>query len=106
MKKNGAYICQLDRFGYSLIVVGQTPDIALSAMQQEYIRTYARANCLNRKELYDALFRPILNEDGEVDKCDPRNLFVLDFRDAFEECEPKFYEYGKVEWECKRKGDE
>lgn len=97
--QSGVWMMTLDRFGYDLVVVGRTKDDALHAMQAEYVKAYARWNEMDESELRSALIFPVLDENGEVDEYDSRNEFVQYYHSAFEDAEPRFYEYGKVEWE-------
>lgn len=98
-KKNGIWMMSLDRFGYDLVVVGRTKEEAEHAMREEYIKTYAKWNELDEDAIRAALVSPILDGDGNVDEYDERNEFVEYYKNAFEDCEARFYEYGKVEWE-------
>ena len=98
-KKHGVWIMELDRFGYTLRVVAKSKDEALCAMQAEYINAYAEWNNLDLVNMTAALFDPVRDEDGEVDEYDPYNEFAAYYRAAFEDNDPRFYEFGKVEWE-------
>ena len=99
--RDGVWIWDLYRFGYTLRVVGRTKEEALDAMREEYIRAYASWNELNEDALRAALISPVLDEDGEVDEYDEGNVFVQYYNSAcveFNDGEPYFYEFGKVEW--------
>ncbi len=98
-KKQGVWIMELDRFGYTLRVAARTKEEAIDAMQTEYTHAYSRWNDLDYVSMTAALYSPVLNDDGEVDECDPYNEFAEYYRAAFEDNEPRFYEFGKVEWE-------
>ena len=101
--KNGIWMMSLDRFGYDLVVVGRTKGEAEHAMREEYIRAYAKRNEMDEQTMRLALEFPVaeMDEDGTlyVDKDNPYNEFVEYYKSAFEDAEPRFYEYGKVEWE-------
>ena len=99
MKKSGVWIFELDRFGYTLKVAAKTKEEADQTMRDEYLRTYAKWNELDEDMLRKALAAPILDENGNVDEYDPRNEFREYYKNAFEDNEPRFYEFGKVEWE-------
>ena len=96
---NGVWKMELDRFGYTLVVLGQTAEECDAAMREEYIKAYAKWNELNEDALRDALISPVLNEDGTEDEYAPENEFRSYYESAFEDAEPRFYEFGKVEWE-------
>ena len=96
---NGVWKMELDRFGYTLVVLGQTKGECDAAMREEYIKAYAQWNELNEDALRAALISPVLNEDGTVDGYAPDNEFRSYYESAFEDAEPRFYEFGKVEWE-------
>lgn len=96
---NGVWKMELDRFGYTLVVLGQTKEECDAAMREEYIKAYAQWNELNEDALRAALISPVLNEDGTVDGYAPENEFLSYYESAFEDAEPRFYEFGKVEWE-------
>ena len=96
---NGVWKMELDRFGYTLVVLGQTREECDAAMREEYIKTYAKWNELNEDALRAALISPVLSEDGTVDGYAPENEFRGYYESAFEDAEPRFYEFGKVEWE-------
>ena len=99
-KTNGVWKMELDRFGYTLVVLGQTAEECDAAMREEYIKAYATWNELNEDALRAALiFSPVLNGDGTVDEDAPENEFRSYYESAFEDAEPRFYEFGKVEWE-------
>lgn len=96
---NGVWCMELWKFGYCLRVVANTEDECLQAMQDEYIKTYAMRNGLEESKCRDALLSPILDEDGEVDEYDEYNEFAQYYRDAFEDPDIRYYEFGKVVWE-------
>ena len=100
---NGVWKMELDRFGYTLVVMGQTKEECDAAMREEYIKTYAKWNELDEQTCRLALEFPVteMAEDGSlyVDAGNPYNEFADYYRNAFEDSEPRFYEYGKVEWE-------
>lgn len=98
-KTNGVWKMELDRFGYTLVVLGQTKEECDAAMREEYIKAYAQWNELNEDALRTALITPVLNEDGTVDGYAPENEFRSYYESAFEDAAPRFYEFGKVEWE-------
>ena len=97
--RSGVWMMTLDRFGYDLVVAGRTKEEAEQAMREEYIRAYAKWNVLDEDSLRAALVSPVLDEDGNVDEFDECNEFVRYYHSAFEDAEPRFYEYGKVVWE-------
>ena len=100
--REGVWFWELYRFGYYLKAFGRTEQEVLDAMREEYIKSYAQWNELNEDELRAALISPVLDEDGEVDEYDERNEFVRYYNSAvveFDDGGPRFYEYGKVEWE-------
>lgn len=99
MEKPGVWMMELDRFGYTLRVMGRTKEEAEDAMQEEYIRAYAKANSMDESELRAALARPVLDGYGELSEINPEGCFVLDFCKALYDAYEKFYEFGKVEWE-------
>jgi len=96
---NGVWKMELDRFGYTLVVLGQTKEECDAAMREEYIKAYAQWNELNEDALRAALISPVLNEDGTVDGYAPENEFRSYYESAFEDAVPRFYEFGKVEWQ-------
>ncbi len=98
-KTNGVWKMELYRFGYTLVVLGQTKEECDAAMREEYIKAYAQWNELNEDALRAALISPVLNDDGTVDENAPENEFRSYYESAFEDAEPRFYEFGKVEWE-------
>ena len=98
-KTNGVWKMELDRFGYTLVVLGQTAEECDAAMREEYIKAYAQWNEMDEDTLRAALISPVLNEDGTVDGYAPENEFRSYYESAFEDAEPRFYEFGKVEWE-------
>lgn len=102
-KTNGVWKMELDRFGYTLVVMGQTAEECDTAMREEYIKTYAKYNELDEQTCRLALEFPVaeMDEDGTltVDEDNPYNEFVRYYKAAFEDAEPRFYEFGKVEWE-------
>lgn len=97
--REGVWMMTLDRFGYDLVVAGRTKEECVAAMRDEYIKTYAKWNKMEEDALRDALVSPVLDEDGNIDEYDPCNEFVGYYESAFEDAEPRFYEFGKVEWE-------
>jgi hypothetical protein len=99
MKRNGIWKMELDRFGYTLVVVGKTKEECDAAMRDEYIKTYAKWNDINEAMLRAVIGKPILDENGERVEYDPRNEFLECYEKAFEDNTPRFYEFGKVEWE-------
>lgn len=99
MENPGVWMMELDRFGYTLRVMGRTKEETEYAMRAEYIRTYAKINHLNVQNMLLALSVPIVDEYGETDPSNPYNEFAELFRAAFEDNEAHFYEFGKVEWE-------
>ena len=94
----GVWVFELDRFGYDLFVVGETKEQADKAMRAEYIRAYAKINELDEQTMRLALEFPVADEDGEVYEDNPYNEFVRYYKSTFEDNEPHFYEFGKVEW--------
>ena len=99
MENPGVWMMELDRFGYTLRVMGRTQEEAENAMQGEYIRAYAKRNSLDESELWSAFSHPVLDGYGELDETDLANCFVCDFVAAFNDAYVNFYEFGKVEWE-------
>ena len=101
--RSGVWMMELDRFGYTLRVAAPTKEEAEHAMREEYIKTYAKYNDLDEQTMRIALEFPVAEMDDEgtlyVDKDNPYNEFVEYYKSAFEDAEPRFYEYGKVEWE-------
>lgn len=98
-KPDGVWCMELWKFGYCLRVVAKTEDECLQSMQDEYIKAYAMRNGLEESKCRDALVSPILDEDGKVDEYDEYNEFAQYYRDAFEDHDIRYYEFGKVEWE-------
>ncbi len=98
-KKTGVWKMELDRFGYYLVVIGRNTGECETAMREEYIRAYAKRNNLDEMTCRLALEFPVEDEDGVVYGDNPYNQFAEDYRNAFEDCVPRFYEFGKVEWE-------
>lgn len=96
---DGVWKMELDRFGYTLVVVGRTKEECDAAMRSEYIRAYAQWNNLDEDTLRLAREFPVEDEDGEIDEYNPYNEFRRYYEAAFEDAEPRFYEFGKVEWE-------
>lgn len=99
MEKPGVWMMELDRFGYTLRVMGRTKEEAADAMWEEYIRAYAKANSVDESELRAALARPVLDGYGELSEIEPVNCFVFDICAALNDAYTNFYEFGKVEWE-------
>ena len=99
MENPGVWMMELDRFGYTLRVIGRTKEEAENAMREEYIRAYAKANSMDESELRAVLDRPVLDGDGELSEISPEGCFVLDFCAALNDAYENFYEFGKVEWE-------
>lgn len=99
MEKPGVWMMELDRFGYTLRVMGRTKEESEDAMREEYIRAYAKVNGLDESELRAALARPVLDGDGELSEISPEGCFVLDFCAALNDAYENFYEFGKVVWE-------
>lgn len=97
-KKNGVWKMELDRFGYTLVVLGKTKEECDAAMRNEYIKTYAKWNELDEQTCCLAIEFPVADEDGEVDDGNPYNEFRRYYRAAFEDADPQFFEFGKVEW--------
>lgn len=99
MEKPGVCMMELDRFGYTLRVVGRTKEEAEKAMQDAYIEAYARRNHLEEPSLRAALSRPVVDGYGELSEIDAETCFVIDICKAFNDAYVCFYEFGKVEWE-------
>ena len=101
--RKGVWMMTLDRFGYDLVVVGRTKEEAAQAMRDEYVNAYAKWNELDEQTLRLALEFPVseMDEDGTlyVDEDNPYNEFRKYYKNAFEDNDPRFYEFGKVEWE-------
>ena len=101
-KTNGVWLWELDKFGYTLTAVGKYKTQVIDALMEEYIKTYAFRNGMDEAKCRHSVFAPpILDEDGEVDECNEYNEFRELFRDTFIEFnngEPEFIEFGKVEW--------
>lgn len=95
MENPGVWKMELDRFGYTLVTVGRTKDEAEEAMRKEYIRAYAQFNDLNEDAYAQAIGRWMLC--GDPNKAEDEDVEL--YRAAFEDNEPRFYEFGKVEWE-------
>lgn len=102
-KTNGVWKLDLYRFGYDLTVVGRTKEECENAMRDEYVRAYASRNELDPVDLCAALTNPDQYDGIDVDSLSDdeyfRAEFLMYYRNAFEDCEARFYEYGKVEWE-------
>lgn len=98
-KPDGVWCMELWRFGCRMMVVGKTEKECLQAMQEEYIKAYAKWNGLEESKCRDSLLSPILDEDGEVDEFDEYNEFAQYYRDAFEAPDIRYYEFGEVVWE-------
>ena len=99
---------ELDRFGYTLRVMGRTKEDVESAMREEYIRTYSKLNDMDEEMFRNALRNPEKYEvydEGATDDHDEdyvnynSNLFLTYYRSAFGDAYVHFYEFGKVEWE-------
>lgn len=99
MENTGVWMMELDRFGYTLRVMGRTKEEAEDAMREEYIRAYAKANSMDESELRAALARPVLDESGELSEIESVKRFVFDIFAALNDAYTSFYEFGKVEWE-------
>lgn len=104
----GVWKADLYRFGYDLTVVGRTKEEAENAMREEYIKTYAKWNDFDEEMLRNALrepekyeeYDPYSTEDNNEDYVNYNsNMFLNDYRMAFDDLDVRFYEFGKVEWE-------
>lgn len=102
-KKNGVWKMELDRFGYTLVVMGKTAEECENAMREEYIKAYADLNELDEQTCRLTLEFPAadMDEDGNLigNEDNPYNVFAEYYRIAFEEHHPQFYTFGEVEWE-------
>ena len=94
MENPGVWMMELDRFGYTLRVMGRTKEEAEDAMREEYIRAYAKINGIYEEAFAQAIGRSALCGDPDEEDED-----VACYRAAFEDNEAHFYEFGKVEWE-------
>lgn len=92
MENTGVWMMELDRFGYTLRVMGRTKEEAEDAMREEYIRAYAKFNGICEEAFAQAIGRSALWGDEEDED-------VACYLTAFEDNEAHFYEFGKVEWE-------
>ena len=76
-KSNGVWVADLERFGYTLSVVGKTKKECMDALSAVYIRSYGYGN---------QTFDMNNEEDREYYEC------------AMEEAYCRFLPYGEVDW--------
>ena len=84
------WFCEIERFGYTLQVIGRTKEVVREAMIKEYVRAYKRQN--NGADPQKAY---LLKKSGssEYDSVD------ADYFETFlDELYVEEREFGKVEW--------
>lgn len=86
--KDGVYVAELDRFGYTLTVIGRTEQEAIDALMEAYYKAYEDENGINLrtlpkegKEDYD-----MYEEDREYLETAKDEMYV------------QFLAFGEVEW--------
>lgn len=77
--KKYIYFCEMERFGYTLQVIGRTEEEAKQTMIDEYIKTYIKCNGCHPKD--------------DVDYSDESYLDIF-----LDEMYVEKREFGKVEW--------
>ena len=79
-KAKKVYICELERFGYTLTAVGETEEQAKNAIIKEYVKTYKKWN------------------DGEDPRKEERRGGVSYYDEMLEDIITYDLPIGKVEW--------